>query len=237
MRHLILGAGEIGQAYHSLFKSAGEESYRVDLLPERTDKKLPKEVDVLHVCLRYGPDFGGIVRKTIERFWPQIVNVMSTVPPGTTETIDPSACHSTTRGLHPNLSSAIQVTAKHIGGPKAQELADAFGNICHVPAILHDHAKTTEALHLASNFTYAAELLAADEVDAMLRTWGVDYLDFLSYQSSHNAGYKALGLHSKMRAVVYPPHGHLGGHCIKLPAEFYPKEKHGPIMRRLADYA
>lgn len=236
MKHLVLGAGEIGSAYYRLLKDVGEEVYRLDVIKERSDKNIPP-VGVLHVCLRYSDQFGAIVQRAIAKYKPGLINVMSTVPPGTTETIHPDACHSTTRGLHPDISSWVQNGAKHIGGPKAKEIAEVFGTICHAAPILHDFAKTTEALHLASNFTYAAELLAADEVDAMLRSWGVDYLDFIAYQSSHNAGYRALGLHSKMRAVVYPPHGHIGGHCIKLPAEFYPKEKHGPIMRRLADYA
>src|SRR3990167_2717923 len=119
MRSLFLGVGEVGQAYYELL-SPHHPTFRLDVLPERTDKKLPRRVEIIHVCLRWGPDFMESVRRTIDRFLPDYVNIMSTVPVGTTETIDSDACHSTTRGLHPALKDYIRVMPKHIGGSKAK---------------------------------------------------------------------------------------------------------------------
>lgn len=240
MKHLVLGLGEVGQAYYDIFKSNGLEVFRLDLDPEKSDTKLPKLIDVLHICIRYseepkGPSFLDEVRKVMDRFgWPSLVNNMTTCPPGTTEQIGPTACHSTTRGLHPNLKAGILSTPKHIGGPKAAELADAMP--CVSP-VLHDHAKTTELIHLASNFQYAVNIMAADEIDRWCRALGVDYADFLAYTQTHNIGYRAQGLHSKTRPVVWPSGGKLGGHCVKLAAELIPKHLHGPLTKRLSEYA
>lgn len=233
MTHLILGGGEIGSAYARLL-----EAPVVDIMPGRSQGKPPKKVDVLHVCIRHSKDFEFIVREAIKKYKPSVLNNMATCPPGTTERFEPLvlAAHSTTRGLHPRLDEFILHTPKHIGGPGAAAVAKAFEGVLYAAPVLHDHSRTTEAIHVASNFAYAASLMAADEINAFLRFCGVDYVDYMNYEQSHNAGYKAMGIHSKMRPVLFPPGGKLGGHCIKLAAELVPQEVQGPIMQRLRDY-
>lgn len=236
MRHLILGAGEIGSAYYRLLLPRNEV-FRLDVDPKRTDSKLPKRVDVLHICLRYSDKFLDVVRKAIDDYGPDLVNNMATCPPRTTEHIDYDAVHSTTRGLHPNLEAMIRLIPKHYGGPKAKEVAELFGNVCEAPPVIHDHAKTTELLHIASNYQYLANIMAADDIDSWCRYYGVDFYEFQRYSETHNQGFREMGLHSKMRPIVYPSGGHIGGHCVKLAAELLPKELHTDALRRLADYA
>lgn len=232
MISVVLGAGEIGQAYYKLLKPNGDVR-RVDVIKSRSDKA-PKSADVLHICLRYGPDFLATVAAAVKRFKPRLINNMTTCPPGTTEMIGPDACHSTTRGLHPDLLSWIQNGTKHIGGPRAAEVAECFPG---VKTVLHDHAKTTELAHILSNFLYATEIMAADEMDKICRAYGVDYFEAVQlYSKTHNDGYRELGLHSKYRPVLTPPSGRLGGHCISLPPTLIPKEIHGPLMSQLAGF-
>jgi hypothetical protein len=235
--HLVMGLGEIGQAYYDLLKPHYPATYRLDVVPSKRDKDIPSRVDVLHVCIRYQFDFESVVRKVIDKYKPDLINVMTTVPVGSTVRLDPiNAVHSTTRGLHPNLTEWLLWGKKHIGGPRAADLAQLFAGVLYEKAILHDHARTTEAIHIASNFSYAASMMAWDEIDKFLRANSVDWADYMGYEISHNAGYKKLGLHSKMRAVGYPPHGRMSGHCVKLAAELIPKDQQGPLMRRLAEY-
>jgi hypothetical protein len=230
--HLILGGGEIGSAYAEILGAP-----ILDIIPARCKGKVPKKVDLLHVCLRYSDDFEGIVWSAIKQYCPKALNVMSTVPPGTTEKFDTMtlAAHSTTRGLHPNLLASILQTKKHIGGKGAKVVAEAFKGLLDV--VLHDHAKTTELAHILSNFLYATEIMAADEMDKLCRYYGVDYFEAVQlYSKTHNDGYAAQGLHSKYRPILNPPHGRIGGHCVKLPPELIPGNLHGPLMKLLAGF-
>lgn len=236
---LILGGGEIGSAYARLFRAVGMPVYVLDTDKSKCDPApapMPGTVACLHVCLRYTPEFKGVVLKAISRFQPELINIMSTVPPGTSEQVHPDACHSTTRGMHPALDEGIRRTPKHIGGPKAKELAEVFGAICWEPPVLHPFARTTELCHIASNFQYAANVLAADEIDRWCRAFGVDFFDFQKYSESHNTGYLAQGLHSKVRPIMYPSGGAISGHCIKLATELIPPHLHGPLTQRLKEY-
>jgi hypothetical protein len=234
VKNLILGGGEIGSAYAKILDNV----YVLDVLPERSSKgKPPKKCDVLHVCLRYTPEFEGIVWEAIKTYKPRVLNVMSTVPPGTTEKFGTLTlvAHSTTRGLHPNLLESIMKTPKHIGGKGAAAVAEVFKGT--LDCVLHDHAKTTELAHILSNFLYACEIMAADEMDKLCRAYGVDYFEAVQlYSKSHNDGYRAMGLHSKYRPVLTPPSGKIGGHCVKLPPELIPDHLHGPLMKMLARF-
>lgn len=237
MKHVILGGGEVGKAYAEILGN----TYTLDVMPERCGPgPAPKKAEALHVAIRYTPDFEYHVREAIKRFSPKYVHVLSTVPPGTTERFEPlcPSAHSTTRGLHPHLVQHILNTPKHIGGKARREVAELFRSHSEfMPTILHDHAKTTELIHLASNFQYAVNIMAADEIEGWCRAYGVDYFDFMRYSQTHNEGYVRIGQPSKVRPVVWPSGGKLGGHCIKLATELIPRELHGPLSRRLSEYA
>lgn len=234
MKSLILGVGEIGSAYHEILKPVYPDTYRLDLIPERSDKKLPKEVDILHVCLRYDEMWERLVENATRRFNPRLINVMSTVPPGETEKLGNSACHSTTRGLHPNLADFIMVTPKHIGGTKAEELAGYFIQ-AGLECVTHLKAKTTEAAHILSNLHYLTSIMFAREMESACRKWGVDYYDtVMRYSETHNQGYRKMGMSSKFRPIIHPPGDSIGGHCLVPNAKLIPEEMRGPIMRMLA---
>lgn len=233
MNQLIVGGGEIGTAYSQILGAPV-----LDIVPERCRGKVPKKVDILHICLRYSKYFERIVWEAIKKYKPKALNVMSTVPPGTTEVFDTLtlAAHSTTRGLHPNLVAGILQTPKHIGGKGAEEVAKVFRGVLNHEPILHPHARTTELAHIASNFQYFANIAWADEVDRWCRHYSVDFYDIMRYAETHNLGYQAMGMPSKVRSIVYPSGGTISGHCVKLAAELIPKELHGPLTRRLSEY-
>ena len=195
---------------------------------------IPERVDILHVCLRYGPDFLRIVQESMAKYKPGIVNVMTTCPPGTTAKIG-GACHSTTRGLHPHLSDGIRATPKHIGGPCAAEVADYFEG-AGLECITHPHAKTTELAHLLSNAQYATAVLFADEMEKICRFYGTDYFEtVMLYAQSHNKGYAAMGLNTKFRSILTPPYGPPGGHCIALAGQLLDDKAIGPQIRLLRE--
>lgn len=209
MKSLVIGRGEVGKALVEILEPH-YETYVKDL----EEIELPERFDILHVCIRYSPDFLGVVRAYVDRFGPSIVNICSTVPPGTTERLGTNAVHSTTRGLHPNLVDGLRAHVKHIGGPKSDKVARYFakaGIACHT----HSRARTTELAHLLNNLSYGVNLMFADEMARICRQFGVDYYEaVMLYTETNNKGFERLDHRSKRRMILTPPGGHIGGHCI-----------------------
>jgi UDP-N-acetyl-D-mannosaminuronate dehydrogenase len=241
LKGIILGAGEVGGAYHSIL-SKRYKVWRLDLKPELTDKDIPDSVDILHVCLRYlGKDqFLGAVSSAVFKHSPKIINVMSTVPPGTTEEVQRRtvriAAHSTTRGLHPRLEEYILATPKHVGGEAAEQVAEYF-RAAGVGCVTHAKARTTELAHILSNSFYAASILFAQEMEALCREYGVDYYEaVMRYNETHNQGFEKMGMVSKFRPILHPPGDSIGGHCLVQNANLIPQELRGEIMQMIATY-
>lgn len=171
----------------------------------------------------------------IDQFRPELINVMTTTPPGTTAKLGQRSVHSTTRGLHPNLRDGILATPKHIGGPRAKEVEDYFIG-AGLKCITHKFAKTTELAHLLSNAQYATAILFADEMEKICRYYGTDYFEtVMLYAKSHNEGYTAMGLNSKLRPILTPPYGKPGGHCIGLAGALLDEDAIGDQIRLLRE--
>lgn len=234
MLGVILGAGEIGSAYYEILSEV-YPVFRMDIRPELRDDPLPDQADILHVCLRYNDGWESAVHDAIDQFRPELINVMTTTPPGTTEKLGPRAVHSTTRGLHPSLSQFIKATPKHIGGPRAQEVAAYFIG-AGIECVTHAKARTTEAAHILSNCLYGANILFAREMESLCRTWGVDYYEtVMRYSETHNQGYERMGFKSKFRPIIHPPGPVISGHCVTNNARLVPEDLRGPIMATLAE--
>src|SRR5690606_9562872 len=91
MRHLVLGAGQVGAAVAEVLADVGEVALR-DVDP--TDDR----ADVLHVCIPWSSGFTDAVKDAVTRHRTELVVVHSTVPVGT---CDPHGwVHSPVRGRH-----------------------------------------------------------------------------------------------------------------------------------------
>lgn len=232
MRTLIIGAkGEVGKALSSILKRK-YETYEKDI--EEAD--IPEGLEIMHVCLRYSPDFLETVRHYIGLYKPRIINICTTVPPGTTSRIGKNAVHSTTRGLHPNLELGLRTFVKHIGGPYSELVADYFGK-AGIRCVSHRRAETTELAHILDLYIYGVNVMAAQEAADLCRKYGVDYLQtVLAYGVTRNEGFSALDHESKCRMLLTPPNGPIGGHCVSQAAGLIPPEERPLLMSLLADY-
>ena len=240
MNTIIVGNGEIGCALQEILsKTYKHKVWTIDLLPEKTYLDgCPQTLDVMHICLRYGPDFKKWVEEYVEKYKPAIVDICTTMPVGTTESFGKrNFVHSTTRGLHPHLASGLISIPKNIGGELtyARPLA-AYFNRAGIECVLHNKARTTELLHILNNVHYGINLMFADEASKLCREYGVDYLDYLAYTQSNNRGYIALGHDSKVRPILTPPNGRIGGHCVVMSANLIPQDKRQVLINNLAYY-
>lgn len=209
MKSLIVGMGEVGTAHYNIL-SKTYDVFKKDI----EDVELPNDFDIIHICIRYGPDFITNVDEYINKFSPDYINICSTVPPGTTEQFGGRAVHSTTRGLHPNLETGLLNIKKHIGGTYSKEIARYFER-AGISCVAHTRARTTELAHILNNSAYGVNLMLADEMAKICRDYGVDYNEaVLEYTKTNNDGYERLDHKSKRRMVLMPPNGKIGGHCV-----------------------
>ena len=230
MRSLIIGMGEVGSAIYEVLR----EHHDVETL-DLDHKEIRPGFDVMHVCIRHSDDFLRIVSGYEAKYRPTIIDVCSTVPPKTTETLGDRACHSTTRGLNPNLSESLRTFVKHIGGPRASYLADYYRH-AGIKTRTHATAKTTELAHILSNSMYGVGLMFADEASRLCRENGVDYMEaVVEYNQTSNQGYLEMGHRSKMRMILTPPGGKIGGHCVVQNARLL--QNPTPLIQMLVRYA
>lgn len=229
---VIIGMGEVGKALYEVL------SPHYDIRCQDKGKiDVPSKCDILHICLRCDDQFETVVRDYIKRTNPEVVNVCTTVPPGTTERLcGEIGVHSTTRGIHPNLAEGLRKVTKHIGGPQSKAVAayfEAAGITCETDLA----AKTTELAHILNNVAYGVNLMLADQLQAVCRQYGVDYYRaVMRYTETNNNGYIALDQPTKVRMILTPPNALIGGHCVTHSAELLPKEKRPPLIEMLANY-
>lgn len=235
---IVVGMGEVGSSLaRVLARNKGLKVYTKDLEPA----DIPENPDLLHICLNYvalGKEkWLGLVRGYIEEYKPRLVDICSTVPPGTTRLLGPIAVHSTTRGLHPHLEEGLLNIAKHVGGPRARDVAAYYAR-AGVRCMTHGKPETTEVAHLAHLLDYGLQLMSADMRQQFCRHANVDYIEaVIKYTDTHNAGFLAMDMPSKVRMNLTPPNGRIGGHCViqaaKVAAEIGFKH---PLVEMLAGY-
>jgi UDP-N-acetyl-D-mannosaminuronate dehydrogenase len=240
LKTIIIGVGEIGSALQSILSKAyPHQVWALDIIQEKTYLEgCPPTIDVMHICLRHSQDFNKQVKEYVEKYKPQIVNICTTAPVGTTESFGKrNFVHSTTRGLHPNLITGLVAIPKHVGGDlQYARILSAYFNKAGVECVLHNCSATTELLHILNNVHYGINLIFADEAAKLCREYGVDYLDYLAYTQTNNRGYVALGHDSKVRPILTPPNGRIGGHCVVMSANLIPQDKRNVLVNHLAHY-
>jgi UDP-N-acetyl-D-mannosaminuronate dehydrogenase len=239
---LIIGMGEVGTAHANLLARVPPFEVRgVDLHPERVPEAMRVtdenyQPDVLIIAIRYQPDFVATVTALIKKYRPQVINVLSTVPPGTCMEIGPQVSHSTTRGLHPHLEEGLLAIVKHVGGAAAAKIARVY-EVAGMRCLTHALAKTTELAHILNNAAYGVSLMFADEMARLCREYGVDYFQaVMGYTVTNNEGFSALDQSTKVRMILTPPGGRIGGHCVRQSAALIPEGKRTPMLAALAKY-
>lgn len=232
--------GEIGSSLYTILR----DEYPVwgyDIKPELCKMgDVSDDFDVMHICIRYSPDYLDQVQQLINRFTPEYVNNCSTVPVFTTKQLrvhglSGYACHSTTRGLHPNLVTGLRTIKKHIGGPTSEFFKNYFHKV-GIECETHPHSHTTELLHILNNVHYGINLMFANEAAALCRRYSVDYYDWMKYCESNNDGYLKLGHKTKVRPILTPPGDKIGGHCVVQSSQLVPEEFRTPMIDLLSKY-
>jgi hypothetical protein len=206
MRTLIVGNGEVGKALAEVLKS-----YNPDVL-DKGEEWRGHYYDVLHVCFPFSGEFTEQVRAYQELYAPSVTVIHSTVPVGTSRSLD--AVHSPIRGIHPFLTEGIRTFVKLIGGSGASRVADYFRR-AGLRVMLFDKQETTELAKLLETESYRVNIEFCQIAKALCDEAGVGFHDAYTIAAqTYNSGYAALGRPEYVRPILQPIDGQIGGHCV-----------------------
>lgn len=205
MRHLVVGAGEVGTAVHAVLSRA-HPTYLRDVA------SVDIEADVLDVCIPWSETFVDDVHRYAVEHGARLVVVHSTVPVGTCDAN--GWVHSPIRGRHPDLEDGVLVFTKHFGGENADAAVKDWKG-CGVTTVTHPRAAETEAGKLWELAQYGVQI----RVEKAIHEWCSERsLDpdvvYTQMARTYNEGFQKLGCEHFTRPVLTHQPGDIGGHCV-----------------------
>ncbi|MBI4159831.1 hypothetical protein HY504_01560 [Candidatus Wolfebacteria bacterium] len=228
-KHLIIGAGEVGQALFNVLK----KHYYVVLRDKDGHKK--EKFDVVHIAYPPSKNFVRITRRYNVLYRPRLIIVHSTVPVGTTRKLGRLAVHSPirgthTRGHHPGvmrgkkqptgeqsqsyLGQSLKFFVKYFAGPKAPEAAQYFEK-AGIATRVFKKPETTELLKILDTTYLGWNVVFAKEVKRMCDEKGLYFDEVYAIPNrDYNEGYRRFGMPHVIRPVLKAMPGKIGGHCV-----------------------
>jgi hypothetical protein len=202
MKHLVIGAGEIGKSLQSIFEC--------DIRDAESD--LVGEYDILHIAYPYFVGFEQSVLDYKNQYGARYVVVHSTVPVGTCDSI--GVAHSPVTGVHPHLVESIKTFTKFVSGAGAEDIVTEF-NLYGIPAVYVVDSRNTEAGKLYGLLIYGINVLLEKEIYAYCKENNLDYdVVYRQFVQMYNTGYKAMNMDwAKMYELTHKDGG-VGGHCV-----------------------
>lgn len=205
MKHIVIGAGEVGTAVHAVLSRTHETVLR-DIDP------VDDTADVLDVCIPWQADFVDQVQRYADHHQADLVVVHSTVPVGTCDAN--GWVHSPVRGRHPNLADGVATFRKHFGGARSLEAVVDWID-ADVPVLAHPRGADTEAGKLWELVQYGLQIRVEKAIHAWCEKHDVDpEIAYRGMAQSYNEGYEQLGEHQFVRPVLDHVPGPIGGHCV-----------------------
>lgn len=211
MKQLVIGMGEVGSAIQTILETADT----FDILT--SGSCVLEKYDVIHICFPYTKDFSKSVLAYQNLFSPTITIIHSSVPIGTSESLN--AVYSPVRGVHPHIEKGIRIFVKFFGGMKAHEASDIFKEKGIRVSIVGD-SRTLEAAKLWDTTQYGVMILLEKEIYKFCRKEGVDFETvYREFNNTYNEGYMQLGMEYVLRPSLLHKSGKIGGHCVVENAE------------------
>lgn len=206
--HLVIGAGEVGQAIHEILKK------RFQVVIRDKDNDLHGQFDIMHICYPPVKDFFRITKSYIKQYKPKLVIIHSTVPVGMTRKIGSFAVHSPIRGVHPHLVKGIKTFVKYFGGSQAKKAA-AYFSAAGIKTKSFSKPETTELLKILDTTYYGWNIIFCKETKRICDRLGLNFDEiYVLANNDYNAGYSKLGMTNVVRPVLKPMPGKIGGHCV-----------------------
>lgn len=207
MRHLVVGAGEVGRAVHAVLGRAHDVMIR-DINPSAV------QADVLHVCFPWSGRFVEDVREYVRVHRARLVVVYSTVPVGTCD--EHGWVHSPVTGKHPHLEESLLGFRRVVAGRDADLAEKIWAQVDKaLPVVVRERAADTEAGKLWELIQYGLQIRVEKAIHEWCEKENVDF-DYVYADTAraYNAGYVGLGYEQYVRPVLEHVPGPIGGHCV-----------------------
>lgn len=205
MKHLVVGAGEVGTAVAAVLS-------RAHLTVLRDVDPVDETADVLDVCIPWSDTFVESVSGYAIEHQVHAVVVHSTVPVGTCDA--QGWVHSPIRGRHPHLEEGVTSFVKHFGGAGAEEAALDWKQ-AGVPTAVHPRAAECEAGKLWELVQFGVQVRMEKAIHTWCEERGLDpEVVYTSMAHTYNQGYEQLGYGHFVRPVLKHMPGDIGGHCV-----------------------
>lgn len=217
MNDIIIGGGEVGTALYELL---GKNITVVDI--DKTKEKnimfpIP-DIDIMHVCFPYVKMFKHFVTAYSEKFKPKMIVIHSTVPIGTSYSIqslvkDVPVIYAPTRGVHSRFVEDMKSYTKLWASvnPITEYEHNVFKNIWDnigVKTERWDSIKDLELAKVLIDTTYYGWLISFRfAADAIADNYGADKEKIWDF---------AKEIHEKLgnRPTMFSNPDGIGGHCV-----------------------
>jgi UDP-N-acetyl-D-mannosaminuronate dehydrogenase len=210
MKHLIIGAGEVGTAIHEVLSKKFDVTIR--------DKEdLTGQFDVLHITIPYSKDFIKECKRYFSQYKPKFAIIHSTVKPGTTKKLGKNYVYSPIRGKHPKLITGIITFTKYFGGTNSKNLYDAWEifKTLGIEGVVSTDPTEVELLKILETTYYGWNIVFMKEVHKLCKKYNADFsLVYKHANETYNQGYARLENYQYVRPVLEPIPGPIGGHCV-----------------------
>jgi UDP-N-acetyl-D-mannosaminuronate dehydrogenase len=214
--------GETGQPLYEILKEAYPNTLGIDAIHTPMSKIIPEKMDVINICIPYSDNFQAIVKDYTDLFNPDLIIIHSTVPIGTTATIE-NAVHSPIMGKHDNMKESILKFKKWIGGRDAYQAMKYMG-YAGIQCVCVATSQETEALKLICLAKYGMSIAFAQYAKTICKQLKFGYADVIQWDINYNSGVNWM----LKRPILHPPGRKIGGHCVtqntKILNEQYPNQ-------------
>jgi hypothetical protein len=205
---MIIGMGEVGKALYKVL-SAAHEMHTYDTRDSMM--VCPNNVDVLHICYGYGPEFDSQTLAYIQTVNPVYTVIHSTVPVGTSQRL--GCFHSPVRGVHPHLAESMRMFDTYLAPPS--ETLAAYFNAAGMHIYEENSPDNTEAGKLWSLAAYATSILLEKAIYRYCENRGLDFATvYTDFTESYNTGFQNMGRDEFTRPILRHVPGPIGGHCV-----------------------
>lgn len=229
MKTLVIGAGQVGTAIKEIV-SPHHETFIKDVEDLSLDG-----VDVMHICY---PDHRGFEETTkayIAQYKPKLVIINSSVKVGTTGKCGDDVVYSPVRGRHPRLASEMKDFVKIVACKNFEkaEAAYKYFNACGLRCVLSQSPEAYELLKVISNVHMGLEIAWRQEVERMLKTFGIDQIEYTIWEKTYRDGCLKVNDLNLIRSIMNPDP--IGGHCILPCTEILRKQFDSKLLDFIVD--
>ncbi|MCP6727564.1 MAG: hypothetical protein KJI69_06150 [Patescibacteria group bacterium] len=235
---LVMGGGEVGSSIKIVLQSR-KNRQKIGIIDRKDTnyKEIIKNTTckTLHVCYPYSISFEKETLKYCKLFEPELVIIHSTVPVGTTESLNYTCfaakisplshiVHSPVRGQHPRLDKAILSFVKYVGTDSEEAFRLVKKEMPNVKLKWIKNARDTELGKILSTSYYGLCIAWHREMERLCKHFGAEFENAVTdFNITYNKGYKNIRP-DVVRPTLSPPKGKIGGHCITQNAKMLKKQ-------------